>query len=490
MIKKDIRAYGILLLAAVVVGVFIMFNSLSTESIHEIEVSEAGFSPSELVIQVGDTVIFKATDAIAWPASDPHPTHENLDGFDIGKVLEKGEEWEYTFASPGIWRYHDHINPTVTGKITVLNNDFSGSYKKAKDDSCDGVCFDEEVRRIVREEGIDSAYTFFQDAFESGNLPRSCHWTAHQIGEEAYELFKHGKSVPITYATSYCGYGFFHGFLETLLREDPDTERVLDFCNEVEQQLGEMGLQNCYHGIGHGFTEDPPDPRVEGDFEAMVKPGIEMCEFLFGNSLRDLSLCLSGVFTVPAGFAAENKHGLSLDKNNHFSFCQTQPYQYHKACYGEFAPKLDVITNWNIKVLPKYLERITDQHTKNLVVWVVPSVMMSRDILNNDHSEYIYGCRESFEGELRDICFGGTILGFFIHGKPEEQYKGALDFCKSPEFTEDERGLCYKEVFVQTYQRHEDDEYRTICNSVDSEYRHICISGDNSSVYKDPIFNK
>jgi len=459
---------------------------------YEIELRENGFSPKEITIQIGETVTFTArTGRGFWPASDPHPIHDYLPGFDPDEPLESDESWSYTFTEPGNWRYHDHLNVSFRGEITVLNIEGGEVLDKFdSQDYCDGKCFDNIIRDAVKDKGIDAAYALFTKTYEEGGLPRSCHWTAHQIGEEAYELFREGTEFPITYATSYCGYGFYHGFMEGLLREDPDTDYALSFCDRVESQLGERGLWNCYHGIGHGFTEDPPDPRVWGDFKAIIAPGIEMCEFLFGDTFGDLNLCLTGVFTVPAGFAEHGEFGLSLDPEDPFAFCKSQPYRYHKACYGEFAPKLGIMLGSDLYQLPKYLEEITDAKTLRLVVWVVPSVMMARDIMNDDFTSYIYGCRDNFSGRLRDICLGGTILGFFAHGEPEKQYKKLLEFCSSDAFGSDEREFCYGESFRHMRQRYPTEKVGQICNTIPEIYRRHCSEIHHEPPYDDPSFDE
>ncbi|MEX0652016.1 MAG: hypothetical protein WD509_00895 [Candidatus Paceibacterota bacterium] len=495
VLKKTKRMFPFVRTAVILIivlsAIFYFLPHIQPSKDYVVEFRASGFYPSELTVRTGDRVTFKAVDDVFWPASDPHPTHENLGGFDAGKVLEIGDQWTYVFDTPGVWRYHDHLSAYFEGKVTVLNRSsvISGTTDSI-DSTCDGICFDERIRETVKEKGVDAAYALFQEAFAAGTLPRSCHWTAHQIGEEAYDLFKDGKKFPITEATTYCGYGFYHGFLEGLLRENPDVDYVLSFCKEVEAQLGDMGLQNCYHGIGHGYTEDPPDSRVWGDFEAMLKPGVKVCEFLFKDSFRNLNLCLTGVFTVPAGFAADGEFGLSIDPDDPFTFCRTQPYRYQKACYGEFAPKLDVILDWDLSRLPQYVDSIPDEKVRHLIVWVVPSVMMARDILADSHTNYILGCRENFTGKLQEICFGGTIFGFFSHGIPRLEYKKALEFCGSDALLSRERELCYSESLRHIRIRHSEDEVAHICKIVPNQYANYCTGEIKESPYNDPDFER
>ena len=479
---------------------FVVFACIATYAIfhnpesrtYTVELRDTGFSPPELTIRNGDTVIFKNVGTRAvWPASDPHPTHDDLSSFDPKESIPRGQSWTYTFTLSGSWRYHDHLDVTSQGEIFVLGN--AGKLPSSVVNGyCDGPCFDDLMRDTVHTKGIDAAYKLFEETYAEGQLPRACHWTAHRIGEAGYDLYREGKDFSISVATTYCGYGFYHGFMERLLRDNPDPAYALSFCDSVKAQLGEMGLWNCYHGIGHGYTEDPPDPSSEGDFQKMITPGIKMCEFLFGKDFGNLNLCLTGVFTVPVNFAADEKYGLRMDPKDPFAVCRTQPYTYWKACYGEFAAKLDTVLNWDIHLLPAYVNKLPDEKLKRLVVWVVPSVMMAKDILADDHREYIDGCRESFTDLLRRICWGGSILGFFQHGEPEKQYEKILNFCNSNAWKgEDERVFCWGEGLRQMRQNYSLDKVKGICPRVPEEYRFLCLDLDHvhESPYDDPSFD-
>jgi len=78
---------------------------------HVIVYSDSGYSPSELTIQVGDSVTFtNESTRNNWPATAMHPTHTVYPGsgiqkcgsgdaiFDACTALSAGEEWTFTFA--------------------------------------------------------------------------------------------------------------------------------------------------------------------------------------------------------------------------------------------------------------------------------------------------------------------------------------------------------------------------------------------------------
>jgi plastocyanin len=97
-----------------------------------INITAAGFSPTEVTVVQGDTVLFVNQDSDAhWPASDVHPNHNAYPGSDINNCggetaifdacegLAEGATFEFTFSEAGDWTYHDHLNPALGGTVKV-----------------------------------------------------------------------------------------------------------------------------------------------------------------------------------------------------------------------------------------------------------------------------------------------------------------------------------------------------------------------------------
>ncbi len=82
--------------------------------------TDAGFAPQVLRIQQGKTVQFRndSTGKLRV-ASDPHPFHTALPGFDAGRDFAPGETYVYTFTQAGSWGYHNHLKSTDQGTIVV-----------------------------------------------------------------------------------------------------------------------------------------------------------------------------------------------------------------------------------------------------------------------------------------------------------------------------------------------------------------------------------
>jgi len=104
------------------------------QSLSTVTYTNSGYLPREVTILAGGTVTFKnESSRKMWTATTIHPTHTIYPGsgiqkcgtpersgiFDACKDIAQGESWSFTFKEQGSWRYHDHRNPSSTGKIIV-----------------------------------------------------------------------------------------------------------------------------------------------------------------------------------------------------------------------------------------------------------------------------------------------------------------------------------------------------------------------------------
>ena len=82
--------------------------------------TDSGFNPATMTVRAGEPVSFiNNSSRDFWPASGPHPTHTNYPEFDAKLAIPPEGSYTFTFTKPGPWKYHDHLNPALTGTITV-----------------------------------------------------------------------------------------------------------------------------------------------------------------------------------------------------------------------------------------------------------------------------------------------------------------------------------------------------------------------------------
>lgn len=85
-----------------------------------VRMTAEGFAPPRLSVTTGTEVTFvNAGPDDRWPASNIHPTHAIYSAFDPRRPIPPGGSWAFVFDRAGIWRYHDHLAPSLTGVVTV-----------------------------------------------------------------------------------------------------------------------------------------------------------------------------------------------------------------------------------------------------------------------------------------------------------------------------------------------------------------------------------
>ncbi|MDP2672117.1 MAG: cupredoxin domain-containing protein [Candidatus Daviesbacteria bacterium] len=78
----------------------------------QVTITDKSFEPATLQIEKGQQVTWVNQDQdLHQVASDPHPTHTNLSGFDSEEPLAKDDAFSFIFEKEGTFTYHDHLNP-------------------------------------------------------------------------------------------------------------------------------------------------------------------------------------------------------------------------------------------------------------------------------------------------------------------------------------------------------------------------------------------
>ena len=114
-------------------GVGVEVDVDTTPTTATVTYNGSGYSPSSVTIKQGGTVTWNNTSSGSmWVASASHPTHTVYDGTSRAEHCAapsattfdqcKGESGSYsfTFTKAGKWNYHDHMNSSVFGSVTVV----------------------------------------------------------------------------------------------------------------------------------------------------------------------------------------------------------------------------------------------------------------------------------------------------------------------------------------------------------------------------------
>ncbi len=84
-----------------------------------VKITSSGFVSKTITVGVGDSISWENTDTAAHiVSSDNHPTHLLYTPLNLG-VIKPGETKSLIPSKAGTFTYHDHLNPSLIGSITV-----------------------------------------------------------------------------------------------------------------------------------------------------------------------------------------------------------------------------------------------------------------------------------------------------------------------------------------------------------------------------------
>lgn len=481
--RKKVYFFLFFLILIIVVMIELILLSKSYGSLSVIiELDEKGFKPQEIQVRKNTVVKFiTSRNEPFWPASNLHPTHQIYPQFDPQRQIEPSKSWEFKFDKVGKWKYHDHLNPNYIATIIVVDsNENKNKAAISLAPICGSVdiskkqqCWDELLEQTVKHKGLDAAFQLFAELYQTDpSIPKACHGWAHILGKAAYELFRNNKDFILKKETSYCGYGFFHGFIEKLLQETGDVKATREFCNYASKQLKDEApgvYRNCLHGIGHGSIE-VDDPKLWGNFQTMLETGLKTCEAVLTDK-GELIECFDGSFNAMQQNAYHGEYKLSIDRDDLFKYCRMQKEQYWDSCYYEFTGLIGEVTKHDFKKAASLiLKDISARSFVSRTIMKLSADFFQDDIELNDYTKNVLDCR-SLPDNLSSTCFDGILLGFIAHGEPNRQYVKGLEFCKYTMLSNQERESCYQWILGQSVKKD-----NPVCQSVEEKYRNYCQS--------------
>lgn len=332
-------------------------------------------------------------------------------------------------------------------------------------------CWDDLMDYTLEREGLDSAFVLMDNLFQSEpTFVANCHGFAHKLGEKAYTYFATNQQFSLPNKTSYCGYGFYHGFMEKLLHSKGTLDQARAFCKQAGDQLKNQNADAqgaCYHGIGHGAVEDVTDPKLYGKPQAIIQPSLDLCEQI-SDSEDKLFRCVTGVFNALEIVTTQGRYNLSLNRQDPLWFCRTQPENYKRACYTQMVVAVMHISGNDFVKAAEIINTIPEDNwaKESLSGLVVELVRLGRI----DYQETINFCRD-LSARFHLPCITGFAEGFLKYGPPQSEYIKAVDFCSSPLLAGEEREACFGRILPILRIWYSAEKSTQICLSVEEKYR-------------------
>ena len=349
-------------------------------------------------------------------------------------------------------------------------------------------CIYRIIEKSIQERDIKRGFDIFRAAYDmfpslSGT---GCHRHAHRIGDMVYYGIYLSKNIDIKEInfpqdTTSCGYGFFHGFLEHLIQDNPDPVFVTDTCNylrdALSHRMGDMEII-CYHGSGHGFIlHESENIRKEkwGDVLTFVKRPIEECESLPEADENEIEECRQGVFNVIVDWMSDREYGFSYDTENPLYVCESLDQNMQYACYYEISQKLDAVSDYDPREILSVAKKIGDENIQKAVFGTGIAGIMQQTILDGEWKDVVLSVCLDLESPFDEYCTSSVVHGLFEHGPPLREYEEPLLLCRN-EFSDNDilRSICYKSVAIRLKRFYDDKKVSDICSQIPQEYRELC----------------
>lgn len=301
-------------------------------------------------------------------------------------------------------------------------------------------CYDNIIKRELDAEGLPRTLKLVAAITAvDKNFSDQCHTKMHDLGRDAYTMYHNDGDIQLDPTVSYCGYGFFHGFMEEMARVNGNIAEAKAFCTAVGKKLINQSAaeSNCYHGIGHGTT-DGSDPSTWGDPVAMVSPGLVMCREATKN-VEYLGSCYMGAFNSIELLYPDPKY--RLDAHGHpFTLCKEPKFsdEEKKACYTEMSVLTMTMVRGDftkgLAFAHDAAPAFTEYATRFLAVYSFATV-------DTDPLKVLAACRKIVPSTL-ESCIRGIAEGLKVYGKPNYEYEPIAAFCTNKALSKKEQHMC------------------------------------------------
>ncbi|MBI3486148.1 cupredoxin domain-containing protein [Candidatus Daviesbacteria bacterium] len=453
-----------------------------------------GFHPSELTVKKGTTVIFKTSlKKQFWPASNFHPTHELYPEFDPQKPIEPKETWEFKFDKVGEWKFHDHLSPNMKGTIIVLDENGKKSSLdctnlKSVDSRTKQSCWVNQIDSVLSKEGLNSAFKLISELYNNDpDFSKICHDTMHRVGAAAYREYKQKHAIVLDPSTTFCSFGFYHGFTEAIAENGGNPNDAIKFCQMVGSQLGkdlpDIILQ-CHHGLGHGSVVVDNKLLWENE-KAMIEPAKNLCLATSTDS-QQLFRCGTGVFDSISIAYFSKSYGLTMKKDDPFWLCKEQKEEeFKKACYVSLDVALMWMNNRDLAKSAKYIESISEDEYAVLAMGslALPAVNIrtqtnEETALKMENYYFTDGRNicNSLQKRLQSACITSIAYALTVPEGESDNYKKALKFCHQSKLSEDKANDCFRKIMETMAVIYPSDKIQQICQGInDEDRRKICL---------------
>lgn len=336
-------------------------------------------------------------------------------------------------------------------------------------------CWHQVVRDTFDTSGTQKAFDVFESIYETYDVfaNTGCHRHAHRVGDMAYyfDYLTHRELDEVEFPknANVCGYGFYHGFFEHLIQDNPSVEYVTQMCTYMIERLEGIApaiAQTCYHGSGHGFLLARVDTLTKPEqwsLKAFTEEPLHACETLPEATQHQKDECRQGVYNVIVDWMADEEFGLTYDQHTPFAFCDGEPYGRQADCYYEIAQKVDGLAGHDPYKASEIALKARRADLRPDIVSTAVAGMVQHDT-QGDQSTLLESCRSIVDPTLKDSCIVGIVGGLVEHDTTANNYRKALTFCGQPSLMEPEKEACLHALEFSVNRFKSSDEILKLCD--------------------------
>lgn len=303
-------------------------------------------------------------------------------------------------------------------------------------------CWSSQIRAELTRGGIAEGFQAFEKLYQtSPSFKNNCHEVAHKLGASAYPLFMSGKPLDFTSATSYCQYGFYHGFLELFVPHS-NTERAADFCHKIDRSLTEKTnnsgyLNACYHGLGHGSVERH-NPALYGNPKEMIQRAILICRKI-SDTAKHLATCGEGLFNAVT--ETYNDGNITIDEARPYQLCFDLTNDFASSCYAYTTQMLLLHLHGDFAKAADFVAGIPDETSARGAIMLISGTRVHGGPADAKLGEIFASCR-ILPKTLSTPCLIGYADALRQIGSSGNEYQESLAFCNDPILTNEESNNC------------------------------------------------
>lgn len=352
--------------------------------------------------------------------------------------------------------------------LTACHNDPSPERQVA--------CWADGLAALLENRGTGAAFETLAELYaREPNFAKSCHPFVHRLGAAAYRIFAAGGAIEASPGTTACDYGFYHGFIETLIATTGSLAAASNFCRTLDANLPAPPDTSspCYHGIGHGLT-NVHDAARWGDTRRIAAEALAICETASYRE-ADLDDCSSGVFNGIAQSALRGQYGLAVNTDDPLWLCREQPERHQSFCYGHFARIILQLADGDLLAAADRLDDMPDLHAIHATVLLSNLAVIYGNFGASAGPGFpgIAACR-SLRSAWRQLCVTSYVAGLIQNGAPGAEHVAAIAACRSLPMA-GEQEWCFLEIVARFQARYTPARLAEICREIRSELASPCV---------------